>query len=238
MLKLIRKSYEQPALLIPFDLDPIKDLVGEGYLDYVHIIESFHYINRIAGLLNVSPEILPRALRRFDILKESTIHLSSHYLAKGNLANREYGKSYDEAINDVEPIFKRATGKEPYDELSPLRTSPKLVEVIQMHLEERDTRSCLDRDTRARIQNTVEEALHTSAEKHEVRHKFQRNPIENFAYIGTRFAYRTTRDMIDALKREGYDDIGILDLATAVADSNKWARTYRLLNLDPNLLYV
>jgi hypothetical protein len=44
--------------------------------------------------------------------------------------------------------------------------------------------------------------------------------------------------MIDALRATGFDDLAILDLAIAVADANQWARTHRLLGLDPALFYV
>ena len=56
--------------------------------------------------------------------------------------------------------------------------------------------------------------------------------------MGTRYAYRTTPDMIEALRQEGFDDIGILDLAIAVAEANQWARIHRLLNLNPKLYYL
>jgi hypothetical protein len=58
------------------------------------------------------------------------------------------------------------------------------------------------------------------------------------AFVGTRYAYRTTVDMIDALRQKGYDDTGILDLAIAVAEANQWARIHRLLDLDPAIFYL
>jgi alkylhydroperoxidase family enzyme len=44
--------------------------------------------------------------------------------------------------------------------------------------------------------------------------------------------------MIEALRGAGYDDLNILDLATAIADANQWARLYRLTGLDPQIGYV
>ena len=61
------------------------------------------------------------------------------------------------------------------------------------------------------------------------------DPVEAFAFIGTRYAYRTTEAMIAALRERGYDDLGVLDLAIAVADANQWARLHRLLGLAPEL---
>ena len=54
--------------------------------------------------------------------------------------------------------------------------------------------------------------------------------------MGTRYAYRATKEMIDMLRQQGYDDLRILDLAIAVADANMWTRIYRLFGLNPNLL--
>ena len=44
--------------------------------------------------------------------------------------------------------------------------------------------------------------------------------------------------MIDDLRGVNYDDVGILDLAIAVAIANFWARTHRLLGFEPELFYV
>ena len=48
------------------------------------------------------------------------------------------------------------------------------------------------------------------------------------------------RDFVgdDALRQEGYDDLGILDLSIAIADANMWARFYRLLDLEAGLFYL
>jgi hypothetical protein len=245
LILLIRKSYGHPTRLSPSDLDPIRGLVGDGFLDYVQVLETFTYMNRIAGLLNVSHEVLPPPLRRFDLLRKTMVHLSGRFIATGNLANRAYGVTYEQALSSIRSIFVRATGKEPENELELLRTRPKLVEVFQMHLEERDIRSSLDRDTVTKIHHTVETTLLDGAGGSEGHHNQSKapydhlgDPVEHYVAVGTRFAYRTTPAMIDALRREGYDDLGLLDLATAVADANKWARTYRLLDLDPNLLYI
>ena len=69
-------------------------------------------------------------------------------------------------------------------------------------------------------------------------HPFPDDPIEAFAFVGTRYAYRTTKHIIDNLRQTGYDDPGILDLAIAVADANQWARIHRLTGLKPELFYL
>jgi len=57
-------------------------------------------------------------------------------------------------------------------------------------------------------------------------------------FIGSGGAFVLTPAMIDALRQSGYDDVGILDLAIAVADANSWARIHRLAGLPPGLVYL
>jgi hypothetical protein len=69
-------------------------------------------------------------------------------------------------------------------------------------------------------------------------HERSKNPVESFAFVGTCCADRTTWAMIDASRGEAYDDLAILDLATAVADADQRARAHWLLGLpsDPSYL--
>lgn len=237
LLSLIRKTAERTTELAPPDLDSLRDLVGAATLDYVHVIETYHYYNRVAGMLGVASEMIPRTLRRFGFLRTGAVRLAAYVMKRGDHSIRDYEVSFEQALNDIRPVFVRATGKEPKTELEPLRNRPKLVESMRMHLEERDTRSSLDRDTMARIHSTVEAALEERTDGRSGSFDHPRDPVEELAYVGTLFAYRTTAGMIDTLRREGYDDLGILDLAIAVADAAKWAITHRLLDLDPGLLY-
>jgi alkylhydroperoxidase family enzyme len=64
------------------------------------------------------------------------------------------------------------------------------------------------------------------------------DPLEAFAFVGRRYANRTTEAQITALRRAGYDDLGILDLAIAVADANQWARMHRLAGVPAELLWL
>ena len=238
LIALARKAYEAPARLIPSDLDPIRDIVGDGALDYALVLGSFHYINRIADLLQVSPEALPPSLRRFELLRRITIRVASIMLAKMNMANRGYQTSFEEAIEKLKPFFENTFKRHLEDELELLKTRPKLVEVLQLKIEDRDRHSSLNREILTRIHRTVEAALPGFVDEAEGFHTRPEDPVEAFAFVGTRYAYRVTKDMIDTLRQAGYDDTGILDLAIAVADANQWARIYRLTDLDPTLFYL
>jgi len=232
-----RRSHEAPARLAPADLDPLRALVGDGALDYVMVVGGFHFINRIADLLHVDPEALPASLRRLEPLRRLAVRAASVLMARMDLANRPYRASFDEVVATVAPALAAGID-DARAALAPARSRPKVVEILRLALEERDARSTLDRPTLARIHRTVEAALPASRADAEGFHARPADPVEAFAFVGTRYAARTTAAMIAALRAAGYDDLGILDLATAIADANQWARTHRLLGLAPEIFYL
>jgi hypothetical protein len=238
LIVLVKKTVEIPARLKPSDLDPIRKIAGDDALDYLLIIASFHFINRIADLLDVPLEGLPKTLRRFEFLRRLTVRLAGVLLAKMDLANREYRISDQNALTNLRFQLTAASEMDLENALAAFKPRPKLVEVFQLLLEERDSRSSLDHKILAKIHIAVEKALPSNVIDAEGFHPIPDDPIEAFAFVGTRYAYRTTKHMIDALRQKGYDDLGILDLAIAVADANMWARTYRLAGLKPELFYL
>jgi len=238
LVTLARKSYETPALLAPSDLDELRGIVGDDALDFALVVSSFHFINRIADLLHVDPEALPEPLRRFEPIRKLSVWAASLLMRRMDLANRTYATSFEDAVSAIAPRVATIPTDVLDTAFAPLRTRPKIVETFRLAMEERDLRSSLDRATLARIHATVEDALPTCTEESEGFHPRPSDPVEAFAFVGTRYAYRTTKDMIDALHDAGYDDLGILDLAIAVADANQWARNYRMAGLAPELFYL
>ncbi len=238
LVALAGKAYARPARLSPADLDPLREIADDDALDYTLVLGSFHFINRIADLLHVPLEGVPRALRGFELLRRLTVRMASIIMGRMDLSNRTYRISYEEALNNLTPLFNRAMGRDPEKDFARFRSRPKLIEAFQLALEERETLSSLDRGVHARVHRTVEAALPKNMEEAQGFNDRPGDPLEAFAFVGTRYAYRTTRDMIDALRGDGYGDMAILDLAIAVAEANQWARTHRLLGLSPDLFYV
>ena len=179
----------------------------------------------IADLLGIFTELLSIPLRRFEFLRRAAVKVMSVFMAKMDLSNREYGISYDEAIASIAPTIEKSLGRPPGDDFESLRPRPILIEAIRLALEERDNRSSLAREIMARIHRTVELALPKSAEVMEGFHTRPDDPIEVFAFVGTRNAHRTTREIIEILQGESFDDLGILDLAIAVADADDRVNT-------------
>ena len=238
LITLVRKSVEQPMRLIPSDLDPVRDFVGDDALDYTLIIGGFHCVNRIADLLDVPQEVLPGPLPRYEFLRRIMVRLAGILMSRMDLNNRDYGVTYATALEKLQPFFDNENGYNLERKLAPLKPRPKLVEAFLLLLEERRTRSSLDQTVLVKIHQMVERALPENIDETEGFHPIPKDPIEAFAFMGTRYAYRSTTDMIDALRQEGYDDLGILDLSIAIADANMWARFYRLLDLEAGLFYL
>jgi hypothetical protein len=238
IVDLARKSVEAPKRLVPRDLEPLRAAAGDGAITYALVAGSFHFINRIADLLHVDPEALPAGLRRFELLRRLGVRVAARLFRGVDLANRPYGRTYEQAIaesgREIEALLGRSLG----DRLDVLRTRPHGVDILRLALEERDQRGSLPRALIARVQQGVEDALPSRKEEAVGFHPRPRDPVDAFVFVGTRYAARTTLQMIDALRSQGFNDVGVLDLAIAVADANQWARTHRLLGLDPGLFYL
>ena len=234
LVDLVRQAHDAPALLTSADLDPLRAIAGDDALDYLLVLCAFHFITRIADLLAVPPEVLPPALRRVEMVRRIGVWMTSLLLRRMDLANRPDRASFDDARARIEALLGRPLGQA----LEPLRGRPKVIESIGLALEERDRGSSLDRAALAHVHRTVEAALPRSAEDATGFHARPADPVDGFAFVGTRYAQRTTPESIAALRRAGYDDLGILDLAIAVADANQWARMFRLAGLPPSLFLL
>ncbi len=234
LVDLVRRAHDAPALLRPADLEPLRAIAGDDALDYLLVLCAFHFITRIADLLAVPPEVLPPALRRVETVRRLGVWMTSLLLRRMDLANRPDRASFVDARARVETLLGRPVG----DALEPLRARPRVIESIALALDERDRASSLDRATLAHVHRTVEAALPRSAEDVTGFHARPADPVGGFAFVGTRYAHRTTPAAIAALRHAGYDDLGILDLAIAVADANQWARMCRLAGLPPELFLL
>ncbi len=234
LVLLARKTVEQPRLLRPADLAPLQNLIGDSALDYVQVIVSFHYVNCMANLLGVNPETVPRPFLRFESLRTLIIRAMAFLLRSMKLDSLEYGKTYAEVLDQITPVIRRSTGRNPSNEFEVFKARPQLIEYVQLLIEDRLACLHFGREMIERVQRTVEAALVP------VLNTPPRGagPIESFAYLGTRYPYRATPAQVAALRTAGFDDVAILELASLIASCNAWARIYRLFGLDPGLFYL
>ena len=236
VVTLARKAQADPAALNPGDLHQLRELVGDGALEYVLVLGSFHCITRVADLVGAKPET-PEPLRRFEPMRRMAIRAAGHWLRIIGTGGRSYPTNYERALADIRPIFEQTVGTPPGDVLEVLSPRPQLIEAVRLILEEQLVRSSLSRSTLLRVHRIVEEQL-MSGKEPPGSSRFRDDPIESFVAIGTCTPYRATAAMVDALRETGLDDLAILDLALAVADANMWARLYRLLGLPPEIYYL
>lgn len=232
LIPLVCRAHDAPALLSPADLAPLRAAAGDDALDYLLVVAAFHFYNRIADLLGVAPEVLPRALRGVEPLRRLSLRVATLVLRRMDLASRPYPTTFEEACARLEAAGSTPAGAA----LESLRARPQVVEWLALGVEERAHHGTLDRATLARVHHAVEAALPRDAEEAGGLSARPVDPVEAFAFVGTRYAHRTTAAQIAALRRAGYDDLGILDLAIAVADANQWARLHRLAGLPADLL--
>jgi len=207
----------------------VRATAGDDALDYAVVLSAFHFINRVADLLHVDPDALPESLRRCDVVRRLAVRATSVLMRRMDLRVRPYATTFADAVSGVRVGSPGA--------FAPVAARPKIVELVVHAVAEREG-STLPRDTVARVQRVVEAVLPSGPEEAEGFHARPADAVDAFAFVGTRYAARTTEDMIAALRRAGYDDVGILDLAIAVASANQWARLHRLLGLAPGLFYI
>lgn len=201
------------------------------------VLSSFHCITRAADLVGAEPET-PSPLRRLEVMRRMVIRTGGLWLRIVGLAGQIYPKDYEQALEDIRPVFEQALDRPPRDDFEALRSRPQLVEAVQLILEERLHRSSLPQEILLRVHRIVEAQLLPESDISSSTGEPHDDPIDAFVALGTRYPYRTTAESVNALRETGLDDLAILDLALAIADSNMWARFHRLLGLSPELYYL
>lgn len=232
LVALARRAHDAPASLSPDDLVPLRAAAGDDALDYLLVLAAFHFYNRIADLLGVPPEVLPRALRGVAPLRRLSVGAATRVMRRMDLATRPYTTTFAAACARLEA----ARGAPAGTALEPLRARPQVVEWLALGIEERARHGTLDRATLARVRSAVADALPRTAEEAAGLHARPADPVEAFAFVGTRYAHRATAEDVTTLRRAGHDDLAILDLAIAIGDANQWARLSRLAGVPADLI--
>lgn len=238
LVALARKSFEAPARLGPADLEPLRTASGDAALAYALVISAFHFINRVADILDVDPEAIPRGLRRLEPLRKFGVWVGSRLMGRMDLGARPFDAGFEETAATLDVYAESSLGTAAREALAPLSARPHIVEVLRLGFEERDEGSSLDRETLARVHAGVEAALPDSLDEAEGFHPRPADPLDELIFVGTRYAYRTTDELIERVRALGFDDLAILDLAIAIAEANQWARLHRLAGLDPRFFYL
>jgi hypothetical protein len=222
LVGLVRRSVKAPAGLTPADLHPVVAAYGErAAVDVVAYLASFHFINRIADLVGIRSD-LPIVQPRWRWLRRLGIRL------QGLLMGRLVDLSRSALEVDVEGALAEAD--EVLGPLPPgfdaLRRVPNVAAFLTTV--SAVTRR-LDPAMLSRVRDVVADALPTCEEEATGFHPRPADPLEALAFVGTRYAVRTTDRMVEAVREKyGYGDPELTDLFYAISMRNAMERMKRL----------
>lgn len=223
LVALARKSVFAPAGLGPDDLAPVVAAYGQrGALEIVSYVASFHFINRIADLVGIQSDI-PLVQPRWAWMRRLGVRMQGWAMGRFlDLSNRDANVDGEQALAEAEAVL----GPFPpgYRELVKAPNVAAFLTTVA------DVTRRLPPDLVARVAAVVASALPASEDEATGFHARPSDPIDDLAFVGTRYAARTTDAMTDALReRYGMDDAALTDLFYAISMRNAFERMDRLL---------
>ena len=221
---LVRKSARTPARLGPGDLAPLVALVGApGALEVVAMLGAFHFVTRIADLVGIEPE-LPIVRRRWRWLRSLGVRVQSRVMRRVmDLANRPIEADVPVLLAEMEKI---RGGPLPEGYRSTIAAPNVAAWAHRLTLE----LPTLDPALLAQVSAAVAAALPASEDEATGFHGRPTDPVDALAFVGTRYAVRTTDSLVDAVRKErGWGDGGLTELFFAISARNAFERVDRLL---------
>ncbi len=220
---LAQKALLAPALLEPGDLAEAVTVYGRrGALELMAILGSFHFINRIADLVGIQSD-LPMVQPRWTWLRRLGVR------AQGWAMGRFLDMSHQASDIDAAACLEEAQQvlgplPEGYAQLTEAPPVAAFLTTVSAVVQRIDP-AVFDAVTPA-----VAAALPHGEDEATGFHERPGDPIEALAFVGTRYAVRTTDAMVDAVRQKtGYGDPEILDLFYAISMRNALERMNRLM---------
>lgn len=223
MIALARKTVFEPARLAPDDLEPLVAVYGQrGTLELVSYVASFHFINRIADLVGIQSDV-PLVQPGWAWLRRLGVRLQGWAMGRFlDLEDRDAGVDAAAALAEAEAVL----GPFPPG----YRDVVKAPNVAAFLTTVADVMRRLPPDLVARVAPVVAAALPASEEEATGFHARPSDPVDALAFVGTRYAARTTDAMVDAVReRTGWGDPELTDLFYAISMHNAFERMNRLL---------
>jgi AhpD family alkylhydroperoxidase len=221
---LVRKSFREPAALAPADLAPLLDRFGTvGTLELVNVLGAFHFINRIADLVDV-PSDLPLVQRRWPGLRRLGVRVEALGLRwLVDLRSRPIDVDTAALLAELEALRGEA--------LPPgwvaMAEAPSAVATVHAVMRELPS---VDPDLLARVTRAVAAALPANEEESTGFHARPADAIDALAFVGTRYPARTTDALVEAVRTQyGLGDAELTDVFYAIAVRNAVERLDRLL---------
>jgi len=221
---LVRKSVQAPATLIPDDLRPVLEAFGTvGTLELVIVLGAFHFINRVADLVDI-PSDVPLIQRRWRRLRTLGVRLQALGMRLAvDLRSRPVDVDAAALLAGIEAV-RGAPLPAGY---ASLRHAPNAA--ASLHAMMRVVPS-LDPAMLAHVTRVVAEALPANQAEATGFHPRPPDPLDALAFVGTRYVVRVTDDMVDAVRRRyAMSDPELTDLFYAIAVRNTTERLDRLL---------
>jgi alkylhydroperoxidase family enzyme len=220
---LVRKTVVAPARLEPADLDGVVQAYGTaGAIEIVSVLTAFHFINRIADLVGIQSD-LPIVQPRWRWLRRAGVRLLGWGMKRlADLSNQRAAVDVEACLREAAETF----GSLPAGYES-MREAPNVAAFLTTVA--RVARE-LDRDMVERVGAVVARSLPRDEEEATGFHARPAEPLEALAFVGTRYAARTTDDLVAAVRAKyGYGDAELTDLFYAISMHNGLARMNRLL---------
>lgn len=225
---LVRKSARAPSRLEPRDLKPVSETLGaRGALEVVSMLGGFHFITRIADMVGIDTE-LPLVQRRWRWLRTLGVRLQAAMFRRAlDLANQPMQAEVDVLLKEMEAV-RGAPLPAGY---AALRRAPNVA--LWAHRMTVELPS-LDPGMLARVTRAVAEALPSSEEESTGFHRRPSDPLDALAFVGTRYAVRTTDSLVNRVRAAyGWGDGELTDAFFAIAARNAFERVDRLLAAEP-----
>ncbi len=226
---LVKKTVRAPAKLEPGDLRPLIELLGvRGALEVVSMLGGFHFITRIADLVGIESE-LPIVQRRWRWLRTFGVRLQARLFRRVlNLANQPMNADVEVLLKEMEAI--RGAPLPPG--YSALRQAPNVA--LWAHRVTLELPS-VDSEMLARVTRAVADALPSSEEESSGFHPRPSDSLEALAFVGTRYAVRTTDTLVNRVRTaHGWGDPELTDAFFAISARNAFERVDRLLAAEPS----
>jgi hypothetical protein len=191
-------------------------------MEIVAVLTSFHFINRIADIIGIQSD-LPLVQPRWGWLRRFGVRLQGRLMRRFvDLSNREPDVDAESALREAAGVL----GPLPrgFDQAREVPNVAAFLTTVTRVVER------LDGEMVKRVKGAVAAALPAREEEATGFHERPGEPLEALAFVGTRYAVRTTQEMVDAVRTEyGWDDAELTDLFYAIAMRNGLERMNRLL---------
>ena len=226
--ELVRKSVRAPARLEPADLRPLVALLGVGgALEIVAMLGGFHFITRIADFVGIESD-LPMLRRRWPRLRAFSVRLQAAVFRRMmDLRNEASNVDVPALLAEME----RVRGGPLPAGYAAMRESPSAAAWAHRATVELPT---LPPEMLARVTAGVAAALPATEDEATGFHPRPADPLDALVFVGTRYAARTTDELVDAVRKSrGWDDGALTDCFYAIAYRNGVERVDRLLAALP-----